>query len=99
MNLCKKRRRISGLAELKTVVIKKKQKLRGVEWNFITSDGERTVLKGSEPMATVFFPDTIKQTRKVAVFHTAISLSALRFFDDKNAIIFEVGNFSARIMG
>jgi len=56
------------------------------EFNFMTSDGKRTKQMSEFPMQDVIFPEKIKETRTVEVYHTDV-VRAFKFFDDKNSLI------------
>ncbi len=65
---------------------------KGVRYNFISSDGQRTEQKSDQPMQDFMMPETCKQTRKVEVYcYGTTHLSGFKFFDINNTLLFEVG--------
>ncbi len=64
----------------------------GCRYNFIASNGKRTEQKSDQAMKDFMMPETIKQTRKVEVYCNAC-LQGFKFFDEKDNLLFGVGDF------
>jgi hypothetical protein len=47
-------------------------------------------------MKDFIMPETIKQTRKVEIYCSSTA-DGFKFFDDKNTLLFEVGDISSRM--
>jgi hypothetical protein len=61
-------------------------------WNFILSNGQESAIKCDKVMTKHMLPD--KPIRKVQMAVTAtaaFSLQGLKFFDEKDNLIFEIG--------
>ena len=62
-------------------------------WNFILSNGQESAIKDDKVMAKYTLPDKPIRKVQMAVINNEsyCSLQGLKFFDEKNVLIYEIG--------
>ena len=60
-------------------------------WNFILSNGQESTIKDDKVMTKHTLPDKPIRKVQMAVLNNGYYLQGLKFFDEKDNLIFEIG--------
>jgi hypothetical protein len=61
-------------------------------WNFILSNGQESAIKDDKVMTKHTLPDKpIRKVQMAVINNSAFFLQGLKFFDEKDNLIFEIG--------